>query len=395
MRVVEKQAKKIGDAIELALKELGATLDQVTVDILSNGGIFKNAKVKVTLKEGVQTSTTPKVVETPKVESKAFEPSQERDTQRKEPVVSGIEKPVQKSESMQALAKAESFDKVSTGPNVAKTDKFITKKSIGKFSYNPNERFAKGGTLAGFGGQLKEPGSHSKPKQVEPPQQNTQTHNPTLVAKKQAGNGSVDNEYKSAAHKNAVLQKNTATQKPIKQPNAKEPFVLSQEIEQKLREILRVKPQTPPVPHEVGDYIAGLLGQMQIQASVECFVEDKHLDIFLESTDDMLVGNRGEVLDSIELLATIYANRGDNDYIKVCVDTQDFRRKRLDVLAGVAKKTADKAVRMRRKLHLEPMGDLQRKIIHTVLQEDTRVVTHSDGVGLLRHVVVVPKKNGR
>ena len=111
------------------------------------------------------------------------------------------------------------------------------------------------------------------------------------------------------------------------------------------------------------------------------------------SGDDMgvLIGKRGQTLDSLQYLVSLVVNKGNEDYIRVKVDTENYRERRKSTLENLAKNMAYKVKRTRRPLHLEPMNPYERRIIHSALQNDKFVTTHSEGEEPYRHVVITLK----
>lgn len=120
----------------------------------------------------------------------------------------------------------------------------------------------------------------------------------------------------------------------------------------------------------------------------------KNLDIEL-SGDEMgvLIGKRGQTLDSLQYLISLVVNKGTNEYVRVKVDTENYRERRKETLENLAKNISYKVKRTRRSVSLEPMNPYERRIIHSALQNDKYVTTHSEGEEPFRRVVVVPKKD--
>ena len=120
---------------------------------------------------------------------------------------------------------------------------------------------------------------------------------------------------------------------------------------------------------------------------------DNNLDIDL-SGDDMgvLIGKRGQTLDSLQYLVSLVVNKDAQDYIRVKVDTEDYRRRRKETLENLAKNIAYKVKRTKRPVSLEPMNPYERRVIHSALQNDKYVTTHSEGDEPFRRVVVTLKK---
>lgn len=112
------------------------------------------------------------------------------------------------------------------------------------------------------------------------------------------------------------------------------------------------------------------------------------------SGDEMgvLIGKRGQTLDSLQYLISLVVNKGTNEYIRVKVDTENYRQRRKETLENLAKNIAYKVKRTRRPVSLEPMNPYERRIIHSALQNDKYVTTHSEGDEPFRRVVITPKR---
>ena len=131
---------------------------------------------------------------------------------------------------------------------------------------------------------------------------------------------------------------------------------------------------------------------MTVVVDVKYNADDNEMNIDL-SGDDMgvLIGKRGQTLDSLQYLVSLVVNKGNEDYIRVKVDTENYRERRKSTLESLAKNMAYKVKRTRRPLHLEPMNPYERRIIHSALQNDKFVTTHSEGEEPYRHVVITLK----
>ena len=121
--------------------------------------------------------------------------------------------------------------------------------------------------------------------------------------------------------------------------------------------------------------------------------ENKNLNVDL-SGDEMgvLIGKRGQTLDSLQYLLSLVVNKESEEYIRVKVDTEDYRKRRKETLENLAKNIAYKVKRTKRPVSLEPMNPYERRIIHSALQNDKYVTTHSEGDEPFRRVVVTLKK---
>ena len=120
---------------------------------------------------------------------------------------------------------------------------------------------------------------------------------------------------------------------------------------------------------------------------------EKNMDVDL-SGDDMgvLIGKRGQTLDSLQYLVSLVVNKDSEEYIRVNVDTEDYRNRRKETLENLAKNIAYKVKRTKRTVSLEPMNPYERRIIHSALQNDKYVTTHSEGEEPFRRVVVTLKR---
>ena len=132
---------------------------------------------------------------------------------------------------------------------------------------------------------------------------------------------------------------------------------------------------------------------MTVVVEIKYDEANKEMDVDL-SGDDMgvLIGKRGQTLDSLQYLVSLVVNKESEDYIRVKVDTENYRERRKETLENLAKNVAYKVKRTRRPVSLEPMNPYERRIIHSALQNDKYVTTHSEGEEPFRKVVVTLKK---
>lgn len=141
------------------------------------------------------------------------------------------------------------------------------------------------------------------------------------------------------------------------------------------------------------EFLNGLFGLLNLKATSRLRKEAEKIEIEVtaEKTFDV-IGKRGIILDSIQNLVGAVANIGRDEYKRVVVDCADYREKRDETLAHVARKTAEKALRQGRKVSLEPMTAYERRIIHATLADSTEVKTMSEGKEPRRYVVVIPNE---
>lgn len=133
--------------------------------------------------------------------------------------------------------------------------------------------------------------------------------------------------------------------------------------------------------------------KMNVSVDINYKEEEKSMDIDL-SGDEMgiLIGKRGQTLDSLQYLVSLVINKKSEDYIRVKVDTENYRARRKETLENLAKNIAYKVKRTKRPVSLEPMNPFERRIIHSALQSDKYVTTHSEGEEPFRRVVVTLKR---
>ena len=132
---------------------------------------------------------------------------------------------------------------------------------------------------------------------------------------------------------------------------------------------------------------------MEVEIIVKVDENEKVIDVELKGEDmGILIGKRGQALDSLQYLTNLAVNKHSENYYKVKVDTEDYRKRRKDTLENLAKNIAYKVKRTKRSVDLEPMNPFERRVIHSALQNDKFVTTHSEGEEPYRHVVVTLKK---
>ena len=133
--------------------------------------------------------------------------------------------------------------------------------------------------------------------------------------------------------------------------------------------------------------------EMEVIGDAKYDDAEKALDVDMRGEEiGILIGKRGQTLDSLQYLVSLVVNRGQADYIRVKLDTENYRQRRKETLENLAKNIAYKVKRTKRPVSLEPMNPYERRIIHSALQNDRYVTTHSEGEEPFRRVVVSLKK---
>ena len=159
--------------------------------------------------------------------------------------------------------------------------------------------------------------------------------------------------------------------------------------------VIRARKAVEDVEDIARKFLEDVLDAMNVQADLDVFVdeEDKSIEIEIEGDDmGLLIGKRGQTLDSLQYLCSLAVNKKTDDYYRVRLDTENYRYRREVTLKKLAKSIAAKVRRTRRSVSLEPMSPYERRIIHSTLQDDLYVTTRSDGEEPYRHVIVRLKK---
>jgi spoIIIJ-associated protein len=141
------------------------------------------------------------------------------------------------------------------------------------------------------------------------------------------------------------------------------------------------------------DFLYNILKSMNVTASIHTELADNVLNVEVEGPDmGILIGRRGETLDAIQYLISLIVNKDKEQYIRVLLDTENYRAKREKTLQRLADRLAKKVVKTNKKVLLEPMNPYERRIIHSFLQNHPKVVTQSEGEEPYRKVVISLKK---
>ena len=180
-------------------------------------------------------------------------------------------------------------------------------------------------------------------------------------------------EYKPADnHKNAeVKEAPKAEEKP-----KEEPFTAEQ------KEVIK---------KDIKEFLNNMFGAMSMEVKADITFDDEENSVNVDLSGDnmgVLIGKRGQTLDSIQYLTSLVINKNSEKYVRVKLDTENYRKRRKETLESLAKNIAYKVKRSRRPVSLEPMNPYERRIIHSALQADKFVSTRSEGEEPFRHVVV-------
>lgn len=145
------------------------------------------------------------------------------------------------------------------------------------------------------------------------------------------------------------------------------------------------------IERRVTTFLNEMFAAMGMDVKVDVTFDDADDNVNVELSGDnmgVLIGKRGQTLDSIQYLTSLVVNKGKEKYVRIKLDTEDYRSRRKETLESLAKNIAYKVKRSRRSVSLEPMNPYERRIIHSALQNDKYVSTKSEGEEPFRHVVI-------
>lgn len=161
--------------------------------------------------------------------------------------------------------------------------------------------------------------------------------------------------------------------------------------------IIKVRKKFNLVDHTY-DFLDKLFKAMnlEVKSTIDYDEENQQMNIVFDGDEmGILIGKRGQTLDSLQYLISLVVNKDSEAYIRVKADTENYRERRKETLENLAKNLAFKVKRSRRPVALEPMNPYERRVIHSALQSDRFVETHSEGEEPYRKVVITLKREKR
>ena len=202
--------------------------------------------------------------------------------------------------------------------------------------------------------------------------------------------------------KKEVVTETVAVKKPEKKQTApveKKESVPEKKVEKNDKKEKSEKAAAPidyaPLVENVKSFLAQVFQAMELEVEIITKVDEENrmIDVEFKGAEmGMLIGKRGQTLDSLQYLTNLAVNKQSDSYVKVKLDTEDYRKRRKETLENLARNIAYKVKRTKRPVSLEPMNPFERRVIHSALQNDKYVSTHSEGEEPYRHVVVTLKK---
>lgn len=196
--------------------------------------------------------------------------------------------------------------------------------------------------------------------------------------------------------KKEVKKEAPKSQKKEHKPAVKETAPVKQEAKKEEKKtVIRTEDQIKAMEQEGRKFLEGVFKAMELPVEINIVYDKENdcLDIDFAGEDmGILIGKRGQTLDSLQYLTSLVVNKERQDYVRVKLDTENYRSRRKDTLENLAKNIAFKVRKTRKPVVLEPMNPYERRIIHSALQGNKYVETYSEGNEPYRHVVVVYKK---
>ena len=341
MKSIESSGKTVEDAVRAGLQQLGCDAADVTIDVLEAGrpGLFgmfgKLAKVRLTLKENDLDFEMPSLsldsqkTRAPKPEKKA-EPKKAEKT----------EAPAPKNAEAPAAAprKAEKTE----APEAAKAEE----------------------------APAAEAHAAEAPAAEAPAAEAPAAEAPVAEAPRAPRRSRSNRAEKAERAESCPEKKND------------EPFV----------------PSDPETLSEAGriayDFLKNVTEKMGVQVAIRVTEEADHLSVaMMGDTLGILIGRRGDTLDALQYLVSLQVNKNREGYMRVSLDTENYRAKREEALTRLAQRMAARARKTGRKVTLEPMNPYERRVLHSALQNNPYVTTHSEGEEPYRRVVITLKSN--
>lgn len=198
-------------------------------------------------------------------------------------------------------------------------------------------------------------------------------------------------EVKKEAPKQAKKENKSVVKEEVPVKAEKKPEVKKEER----KPVVRTEEQIKAMEQDGRKFLEGVFKAMELPVEINMNYDKENdcLEIDFSGEDmGILIGKRGQTLDSLQYLTSLVVNKEQQDYVRVKLDTENYRSRRKDTLENLARNIAYKVKKTRKPVVLEPMNPYERRIIHSALQGNKFVETYSEGNEPYRHVVVVYKK---
>ena len=372
MRSIETSGKTVEDAVKAGLAELKCDSADVAIDVLEMGspGLFgmfgKLARVRLTLKEVVDDFDLDLPAMTleaqkPRAEKKPEKPAQEPKVEAK-PVPEAVKAP---------KAETEKPEKAAFAGNQAPVIK-----SVAEFKASRGER--------------QEPREQKQPREPRAPREQQESHEPMQSREPRAPREPMQPRGPRAPREPMQPRESREHREPRRrqesEPREAMPSMLAEEL--------------PPLDlNALGEsgkrayeFLSNVTKLMGVDVEIRIKEEEGHL--FSQMTGDalgVLIGRRGETLDALQYLTSLQVNKGRDEYTRVSLDSEHYRAKREDALRKLAARMAARARKTGHRVALEPMNPYERRVLHSALQDNPYVTTHSEGEEPYRRVIITLK----
>ena len=236
-----------------------------------------------------------------------------------------------------------------------------------------------------------------KPEKKEAPKEAAAEAEKTEASEQKEKKAEKEVSAKARKRQEKPAKENKKQEKPEKEEKEEAPEKESAPKPSKPIEILTDEEEIKDVEQRAVNFLKEVFAAMdlgEVEIKSEYNREEGSLDVDFEGEDmGVLIGKRGQTLDSLQYLTSLVVNKGKDKYIRVKLDTEDYRRRRKETLENLARGIAYKVKKTRRPVVLEPMNPYERRIIHSSLQGNKYVETVSEGEEPYRHIVVKPKRS--
>ena len=203
----------------------------------------------------------------------------------------------------------------------------------------------------------------------------------------------------------SIIKNTIKTESPVKKEEKQTAPEKKEEVKSSVEEtkVQEVKPESKTevmsdeeIERRIRTFLADMFKamDMEVEVKINFNKKDECVDVeLLGNNMGVLIGKRGQTLDSIQYLISLVVNKGKEKYVRIKVDTENYRNRRKETLENLAKNIAYKVKRSKHPVSLEPMNPYERRIIHAALQNDKYVSTRSEGEEPFRHVVIFIDKD--
>ena len=218
-------------------------------------------------------------------------------------------------------------------------------------------------------------------------------------ARKRASRSKAEKPAQEAKPEKAAAQEKVQEANPPKAEKPAKPAKAEKPVKAEKPAAPAAEAAQPPADKEAPEgraftFLTDVTRLMGVEVTINARRDEEgnvRVDMFGD-TLGILIGRRGETLDALQYLTSLYVNKGGEDYIRVTLDTENYRAKREEALRRLANRMANRAIKTGRKVVMEPMNPYERRILHSALQQNDAVTTHSEVEEPNRHVVITLKQ---